>query len=57
MYVNEAGVGEAIAASGIPRDELYITTKLSNGFHRPDDARRSSTRPWSGSDSTRSTCS
>jgi 2,5-diketo-D-gluconate reductase A len=41
MYQNEAGVGEAIAASGIPRDELYITTKLNNGFHRPDDARRS----------------
>ena len=41
MYENEAGVGEAIAASGIPRDELYVTTKLNNGFHRPDDARRS----------------
>ena len=23
-----------------PREELYITTKLNNGFHRPDDARR-----------------
>jgi 2,5-diketo-D-gluconate reductase A len=41
MYENEAGVGEAIATSGIPRDELYVTTKLNNGFHRPDDARRS----------------
>jgi 2,5-diketo-D-gluconate reductase A len=41
MYENEAGVGEAITSSGIPRDELYITTKLNNGFHRPDDARRS----------------
>ena len=40
MYGNEAGVGEAIAASGIPRDELYVTTKLNNGHHRPDDARR-----------------
>jgi len=40
MYGNEAGVGEAIAASGIPRDELYVTSKLNNGFHRPDDARR-----------------
>jgi 2,5-diketo-D-gluconate reductase A len=40
MYGNEEGVGEAIAASGIPRDELYVTTKLNNGFHRPDDARR-----------------
>lgn len=40
MYGNEKGVGEAIAASGIPRDELYITSKLNNGFHRPDDAER-----------------
>src|SRR3712207_2090393 len=27
-YENEAAVGRAIAASGIPRDELFITTKL-----------------------------
>ena len=40
MYGNEAGVGEAIAGSGIPREDLYVTTKLNNGFHRPDDARR-----------------
>ena len=40
MYQNEQGVGEAIATSGIARDELYVTTKLNNGFHRPDDARR-----------------
>lgn len=30
-YQNEAGVGAAIAASGIARDELFITTKLRNG--------------------------
>ena len=41
MYGNEAEVGAAIAASGIPRDDLYITTKLNNGNHLPDDARRS----------------
>jgi len=29
-YRNEAGVGKAIAASGLPRDELFITTKLWN---------------------------
>ena len=40
MYQNEAGVGEALASSGIARDDLYVTTKLNNGFHRPDDARR-----------------
>jgi 2,5-diketo-D-gluconate reductase A len=40
-YGNERGVGDAIAASGIPRGELYITSKLGNGSHRPDDVRRS----------------
>ena len=30
-YGNEAGVGAAIAASGIPREYLFITTKLRNG--------------------------
>jgi diketogulonate reductase-like aldo/keto reductase len=30
-YRNEAGVGAAIAASGIPREELFITTKVRNG--------------------------
>ena len=37
MYGNEKGVGEAIRASGIPREELFITSKLNNGFHEPDD--------------------
>jgi 2,5-diketo-D-gluconate reductase A len=39
MYGNEAGVGEAIRSSGIAREELFITSKLNNQFHRPDDAR------------------
>src|ERR1700710_3105971 len=30
LYRNEEGVGRAMAASGIPRDELFITTKLGN---------------------------
>jgi len=30
-YRNEAGVGRAIANSGIPREQLYVTTKLWNG--------------------------
>src|SRR4051812_786379 len=30
VYGNEAGVGAAIEKSGIPRDELFITTKLWN---------------------------
>ena len=40
MYGNEAGVGEAIAKSGLDRAEVFVTSKLSNGAHRPDDARR-----------------
>jgi len=40
-YGTERGVGKAIAASGIPRNELYVTSKLSNGNHRADDVRRS----------------
>jgi len=40
MYGNEKGVGEAISMSGLPREELFITSKLNNAFHRPDDARR-----------------
>ncbi len=41
MYGNEAGVGAAVRTSGLGRDDVYITSKLNNGFHRPDDARRS----------------
>jgi 2,5-diketo-D-gluconate reductase A len=40
MYGNEEGVGAAIAKSGIAREDLFVTTKLNNAFHRPDDARR-----------------
>jgi diketogulonate reductase-like aldo/keto reductase len=40
-YGNEAGVGRAIAASGIPRAELFVTTKLDtpgHGFSRAQEA-------------------
>jgi 2,5-diketo-D-gluconate reductase A len=40
MYGNERGVGEAVRASGLARGDVYVTSKLNNGFHRPDDARR-----------------
>jgi 2,5-diketo-D-gluconate reductase A len=40
MYGNERGVGEAVRASGLDRSEVFITSKLNNGYHRPDDARR-----------------
>jgi 2,5-diketo-D-gluconate reductase A len=38
MYGNEAEVGEAIATSDIPRDQLWITTKCNNSHHGYDDA-------------------
>jgi 2,5-diketo-D-gluconate reductase A len=37
IYGNEEGVGAAIAASGIARDELFITTKLWNDRHDGDE--------------------
>jgi 2,5-diketo-D-gluconate reductase A len=40
MYQNEKGVGDAVSASGLAREDIFLTTKLNNGFHRPDDARR-----------------
>jgi len=40
MYGNEKEVGEAVRASGLDRADVFITSKLNNGFHRPDDARR-----------------
>ena len=38
MYGNEKGVGEAVAESGIPRDEIFVTSKLNNTFHARDAA-------------------
>jgi 2,5-diketo-D-gluconate reductase A len=40
MYENERGVAEAIRASGLAREEIFVTSKLNNAAHRPDDARR-----------------
>jgi 2,5-diketo-D-gluconate reductase A len=39
MYRNERGVGDAVRASGLDRGDVFITSKLNNSFHRPDDAR------------------
>ena len=40
MYGNEREVGQGIRDSGLDRGEVFITSKLNNGYHRPDDARR-----------------
>ena len=37
-YYNEAGVGAALRASGVPREELFVTTKLRNGDQGYDKA-------------------
>jgi 2,5-diketo-D-gluconate reductase A len=37
-YRNEKGVGEALAASGIPREEVFVTTKLWNSQQGHDEA-------------------
>ena len=37
-YGNEEGVGKAIAASGLGRDEIFITSKLTNSQHGYDKA-------------------
>jgi 2,5-diketo-D-gluconate reductase A len=39
MYRNEEGVGAAVAASGLDRSDVFLTSKLNNGAHLPDDAR------------------
>ncbi|MBD2847340.1 aldo/keto reductase [Paenibacillus sp. IB182496] len=38
MYGNETGVGEAIRISGIPRDQVFVTTKIWNDDHGYDRA-------------------
>jgi len=40
MYGNEKEVGEAIAKSGLDRGDVYVTSKLANDAHLPDDARK-----------------
>ena len=40
MYQNEKGVGQGVRDAGVDRGEVFITSKLNNGFHKPNDARR-----------------
>jgi len=39
-YRNEAGVGEGLRASGVPREDIFLTTKLSNEHQGYDEALR-----------------
>ncbi|MDR1441284.1 MAG: aldo/keto reductase [Bifidobacteriaceae bacterium] len=38
LYGNEAEVGEGVRRSGVPREEIFVTTKLWNDKHRHDAA-------------------
>jgi 2,5-diketo-D-gluconate reductase A len=40
MYGNEKEVGRGVRDAGLDRGDVFITSKLNNGFHKPDDARR-----------------
>jgi 2,5-diketo-D-gluconate reductase A len=40
MYGNEREVGEGIRASGLGRGDVFVTSKLDNALHEPDDARK-----------------
>ncbi|MEO7092441.1 MAG: aldo/keto reductase [Polyangiales bacterium] len=40
IYQNEADVGAAIKSSGIPREDIFVTTKLWNDDHGHDKALR-----------------
>lgn len=40
MYGNEKQVAQGIRDAGLDRAEVFVTSKLNNGFHKPDDARR-----------------
>ena len=40
MYGNEKEVGQGIRDAGLDRADVFVTSKLNNGFHKPDDARR-----------------
>ena len=44
MYGNEAQVGAALEASGIPREQIFLTTKVNNSNHEPERAAASITR-------------
>ena len=44
MYGNEAEVGAALDASGIARDQIFLTTKVDNSNHEPERAAASITR-------------
>ncbi|OBF49915.1 oxidoreductase [Mycobacterium sp. 852002-53434_SCH5985345] len=51
MYGNEKEVGQGIRDAGLDRGDVFVTSKLNNGFHKPDDARRAFDRTLKALDS------
>jgi 2,5-diketo-D-gluconate reductase A len=51
MYGNEKGVAQGIRDAGLDRADVFVTSKLNNGFHKPDDARRAFDRTLEALDS------
>jgi 2,5-diketo-D-gluconate reductase A len=47
MYGNEKEVGEAIRSFGLDRGDVYVTSKLNNASHEPQDAREAFDRTLS----------
>lgn len=40
MYYNEKAVGEAVRCSGIPRDEIFVTTKICDPCYSREETLR-----------------
>lgn len=55
VYGNEAEVGRAVAASGLPREELFLTGKVWNSHIRAGAAREAFSGRWTISERTTST--
>ena len=45
MYYNERAVGDAVRASGVPREELFVTTKICDSCYTQEETLRQQ-RPW-----------
>ena len=56
IYGNEGDVGSAIRDSGIPRKEIFVTTKLWNSDHGYEPCRRALMPAWTVWVSTMLTC-
>ncbi|OBG65055.1 oxidoreductase [Mycobacterium sp. E3298] len=51
MYGNEKQVAQGIRDAGLDRADVFVTSKLNNGFHKADDARRAFDRTLQALDS------